>query len=116
MTKLKGLFLDDERDPEDVTWIKYPEGIQWDIVRSFKDFADADFKKYQMISFDHDLGDSCERTGYDCMKMYVDYLLFSNTRLEAYTLYYHTKNPVGEENMRKYFDNYISFTKEKLNG
>ena len=30
---LKGLFLDDERNPEDVTWIKYPDNIEWIVVR-----------------------------------------------------------------------------------
>ena len=110
MTKLKGLFLDDERNPEDVTWVIYP-ATSWGIVRSFKEFTNVDFKKYDVISFDHDLGDAEANTGYDCMKLYVDYLMCSDEVLEEVVIYYHTKNPVGEENMRKYFENYLEFTK-----
>ena len=56
--KIKGLFLDDERYPQDVTWIKYPDNIEWTIVRSFQDFSlemthgDND---YYVYSFDHDI-------------------------------------------------------------
>ena len=33
--KIKGLFLDDERVPQDVTWVNYPKNIEWTVVRSY---------------------------------------------------------------------------------
>ncbi len=57
------LFLDDERNPNDVTWIVLEKG-QYDIVRSFDEF-----KTYvlfhgipSVISFDNDLGGPCSNT------------------------------------------------------
>lgn len=38
MSRIKGLFLDDERVPQDVTWIKYPENVEWVVVRSYDEF------------------------------------------------------------------------------
>ena len=35
---MRGIFLDDERNPEDVTWIKYPENVEWFIVRTVLNF------------------------------------------------------------------------------
>ena len=28
-----GVFLDDERNPEDVKWVKYPANVDWCVVR-----------------------------------------------------------------------------------
>ena len=55
---MKGLFLDDERNPEDVTWIDYPESIDWKVVRSYSEFF-YEFHRsdFQVISFDHDIQD-----------------------------------------------------------
>ena len=54
--KMKGLFLDDERNPEDVTWIDYPENIEWTVVRSGDEFL-YEFHRhnFQVFSFDHDI-------------------------------------------------------------
>jgi hypothetical protein len=118
------LFLDDERDPKDVTWIKLPLG-PWVIVRSFESFV-AYIEKYgvpAIISFDHDLADEHykryrvamakgffdydnlrEKTGYDAAKWLVEYCrekgeIFPET-------YIHTMNPVGGQNIRSLIDNF----------
>lgn len=31
---MKGLFLDDERSVGDVTWVLYPTGVDWTVVRN----------------------------------------------------------------------------------
>ena len=73
MCKLRGLFLDDERNPEDVTWIDYPESIDWKVVRSYDEFF-YEFHRsaFQAISLDHDIQDynhrGVELTGYTSRK------------------------------------------------
>ena len=52
---LKGIFLDDERKPTDVTWINYPDNVDWVVVRTKTEFCDMGFKGCDIISFDHDL-------------------------------------------------------------
>ena len=105
MMKLKGLFVDDERFPQDVTWIQYPDNIEWTIVRSFQDFSlelahgDSD---YQVYSFDHDIQsyvDGREYTGYDCLKILLDnYGKYDDCPM----IEFHTMNPIGRERMRGY--------------
>ena len=83
------IFLDDVRDPSDVTWVKLPK-VSWIIVRSYKAFVDIITKKGilpDFVAYDHDLsashygdglhGDEIdyakydEKTGYDCAKWLV---------------------------------------------
>jgi Leu/Phe-tRNA-protein transferase len=41
-----GVFIDDERDPHQVTWVTYPDKIVWhDTIRTYKDF-----KKFLTLS------------------------------------------------------------------
>lgn len=55
------LFLDDERIPYDVTWVKLPGNMYSDhvIVRSYNEFAKhiISFGLPDSVSFDHDLAD-----------------------------------------------------------
>ena len=117
--KLKGLFLDDERYPQDVTWIQYPEDVEWTIVRSFQDFSlelargDTD---YQVYSFDHDIQsyiDGREYTGYDCLKLLLGIETMINNKLDNTQFFFHTQNPVGKKNMESYYQNYVKFVKEQ---
>src|SRR6266478_2767144 len=55
------LLLDDERCPQDITWLELPAvelpAVEWTIVRTFNEFTQY-IKKYglpKIISFDHDL-------------------------------------------------------------
>jgi len=112
-----GIFLDDERNPEDVTWIQYPEGIEWYVVRRMNDFL---FCIYNMentdyvVSFDHDLQDynlaGKENTGHDCLKSLVDYCMDKGYMLPE--CFFHTQNLVGKKNMVSYYENAKKFTED----
>lgn len=54
------LFLDDERQPWDVTWVNYViDRRPWVIVRNYDQFIDHinEFGCPNFVSFDHDLAD-----------------------------------------------------------
>jgi len=51
---LSGLFLDDERNPQDVHGVHYPDNVKWTIVRTPKEFmAIIKEKKFDIYSFDY---------------------------------------------------------------
>ena len=112
MKVMKGLFLDDERSPSDVTWVKYPEGsIEWTVVRNRKDF----FKEllnceFAIISFDHDLAifenSIREWTGYDALKETV-ILVMCGDLAQLPHCEFHTQNIVGKKNMESYYKNFL---------
>ena len=107
MTKF-GLFLDDERNPCDVKWIKLPEGVEWTIVRNFGEFTQAIESNeitFDVISFDHDLGDT-PKSGQDCVKWLANRMF--DLKLESIPkCYFHSKNPVGLGNMSVYWKNAV---------
>jgi hypothetical protein len=121
---MKKLFLDDIRIPKDCVNGLVPShlnqfywGSDWDIVRSFEEFINWITKNGlpDFISFDHDLADihyemdfnkkydesTIERTGLDCAKWLVEYCMEKGNTLPQYIV--HSQNPVGKENIRKYF-------------
>ncbi len=108
-----GIFLDDERFPEDVTWIKYPDGIEWYIVRRMNDllFAIMNLDEEYCISFDHDIQDfntfGDENTGYTCLKNVVSFCMDTNRSIPI--CYFHTKNPIGLKNMYQYYENALKY-------
>ena len=114
------IFLDDERDLEDVTWINYPEFNNVDIVRTFDAFKTKvqDISDWNNVyfSFDHDIQDfssgDIENTGYDCVKWLCDFAMDNKVDLSLNKFYYHTQNPVGNKNMKSYIDNYLKFCRE----
>ena len=76
------IFLDDERNLDDVTWIEYPDYKEVFVFRRMCDFMFAvmhieDLENYD-FSFDHDIQDfssgDIENTGYDCVKYLCDYI------------------------------------------
>jgi len=104
-----GIFLDDERFPADVTWVKYPDGIKWTIVRTWYDFV---FELSELtgefcVSFDHDIQSYDETgkefTGYDCIKHLIDVCIDSEKAIPV--CYFHTQNPIGLKNMVSYYEN-----------
>lgn len=128
------LFLDDLRNPKDVTWVKeneVPEDIHywdkstWVVVRNYKDFVQTIEKRGlpKFISFDHDLADEHypwnnhlgipkygkykELTGYECAKWLCDYCLDKNLPLPKFVV--HSMNIMGKENIEKYL---INFSKQ----
>jgi hypothetical protein len=111
------LFIDDERDPNDVTWLSATERTahlheDWYIVRSYAEAIETILTfgcMPQIVSFDHDLGE-CARTGYDLAKwMVAQALAFPSAYgfSEDFWLIVHSKNPVGAGNIKGYFDSYF---------
>lgn len=125
-SKTLGIFLDDERNPEDVTWIDYPDSIEWIVVRNrsqfnivvhtllLKGIYDVScIAPKIIISFDHDIqcfeecDEGChEVTGYHLLKWMVDSIM--DEELIPPTCYFHTKNPVGKSNMENYWRNFLT--------
>ena len=53
------LFLDDERNPQDVTWARFPrDGVTF-VARNYEQFVDSIYNKGmpRFVCFDHDLAD-----------------------------------------------------------
>ena len=113
------LFLDDEREMNDVTWAPWQirekyrnEG--WVIARSYGEalvnLAQRGFPTF--VSFDHDLGD--DNTGYDLAKALVEAdIKFRDKGVYEYKFppnfdfYVHSQNPVGKANIEAYLNNYL---------
>lgn len=107
---MNGLFLDDDRNPEDVTWLTYPSAVEWTVVRTFETFTQAMLEAtlgFDLISFDHDLMDfkasGEEMTGYTCFKWVEDRCLDGLMALPECVV--HSKNGVGGENIARHYDN-----------
>lgn len=123
---MKYLFLDDERIPSDVTWIKIANTTDWQIVRSFN--AAVSWVQEngfpEVISFDHDLGyekfettdtgliivtDATEeKSGYDFAKFLIEYDIQTNSMPLDFKFTVHSMNPIGSRNIQSILDNYIS--------
>ena len=117
------LFLDDERNVSDVTWITLPSKINnhWVTVRSYREFVHTilSFGIPEYVSFDHDLADQhyghgltndaipydqyTEMTGYDCAKWLVDFIEERRLKFPEYSI--HSMNPIGSNNIRTYIEN-----------
>jgi hypothetical protein len=126
---MKYLFLDDERIPTDVTWIKIPTA-DWNIVRSYLEAIEWVVKNGfpDVISFDHDLGYEAvtatesgffvvtdateEKSGYDFAKWLCEYDMDTNVMPDGFDFYVHSMNEIGARNIRMYMDNYIHRIKE----
>lgn len=109
------LFLDDERYPENVTWITLHEG-PWVIVRSQPEF-EAYVLEHGMpdvISFDNDLGppETGVGEGYWCAKWLVEQLLDERIAFNPrFTFTVHSKNNVAAESITRYLNQYLDFRK-----
>jgi len=131
---MKLLFLDDTRTPDMCALYMHSRGIApdiwskpWQIVRSY-----GQFKEWiksngipDIISFDHDLGDSVdlranlpisewfdlennqEFTGMDCAKWLVEWCMDNDLDLPKYIV--HSANPSGSENIKGILDSYKKF-------
>jgi hypothetical protein len=116
------LFLDDERNLEDVTWAPWQirekyRNEEWVVARSYGDamieVLNRGFPKF--VSFDHDLGDETKYTGYDVVKQLVENDIISGDKesrqaykfTEEFDFYVHSKNPIGKQNIESYLNNYL---------
>lgn len=106
----KGLFLDDERNPQDVTWLQYPENVEWTVVRTFSEFVKAvQSTPFGVLSFDHDIQDfskGSEMTGYDCLKFYCNFIDLQDLALPRLVVV-HSMNPIGKVNIMSYWKNFL---------
>lgn len=103
---LYGLFLDDERTPQQATWMKYPENVEWSIARNSKEFlANVSSFKWDLISFDNDLGEAKE--GRHLMKDLCEWL---EAHRDDYAVlpkvFVHSMNPVANSYMLAYWENW----------
>ena len=99
------LFLDDERSPSDVYWVKL-EDVLWAVVRNYDEFVHH-IQTQGMpstISFDHDLGQ--EKTGMDCAHFVVSYCLENNIKAPRFGV--HSKNVVGKANIEGLLNNFTN--------
>jgi len=113
------LFLDDCRNPDNVTWIELPK-VAWQVVRSYGEFI-----RYiechgipRIVSFDCDLAPEHyvawsqlaeikfeEPTGCDCVKWLVEFCRKNNKVFPIHFI--HTRNLVGMALMNEYIQNHI---------
>ena len=117
--KMVGIFLDDERIPEDVTWVDYKSNIYWIIVRNSTEFFTAlDKIKPDIISFDHDIQEFAfsqrpvEITGLDILKRFVCNCIQNKQLLPMCV--FHTKNICGKENMSHFYKNAVKFQEQSM--
>ena len=128
------ILLDDERTLKDITWVNYPqykEVIHFKFFEEFTNFCDNIFGgSFSCLnfnnldfSFDHDLQSfdkyGKEWTGYDCIKYLLDTTYLTELESGIYSkdsndisesdFYFHTKNPIGLDNMRSYYLNFLNF-------
>ena len=112
------LFLDDERNPSDVTWLTSPEGIPtyqdstaWTIVRNqteFQDYIEANGVPSH-ISFDNDLGTG-QGEGIFCAQWLVDQILDGNLLWRpGFSYAVHSKNNIAAARIRGLLDPFILF-------
>lgn len=103
------LFLDDERNFKDVTWVDYPPYKEVIHVRNFVEFnlllrnLTRDKEAFE-VSFDHDIQeftDQGEVTGYTILKDMVWKCIDNDIPIPV--CYFHTQNPIGKVNMKMYY-------------
>ena len=116
------IFLDDERNFEDVTWINYPKFDSVVTLRQYHEFEnyvdDLVIKNISLegfhFSFDHDLGLEDfewkkELTGHDCAHYLVELMAETKTNPNLITTYVHSMNPVGKKNIEGLLESYRNF-------
>ena len=114
------IFLDDERNFEDVKWIKYPEFDEIIVVRSYDEFKfaiDNYFNTSYTISFDHDLADISlfgEKTGKDCANYLIEYFIEHNLDPNELRWIVHSQNQIGKHNIEQLILNYVDFYNGEL--
>ena len=116
------IFIDDERNFEDVTWVSYPNFDKVVTLRRYNEFEnhidDIVIQGGKLeglyFSFDHDLGleyseHGMEMTGYDCAWYLVDLMGEMKTNPNAINYWVHSQNPVGKKNIESLLENYLDF-------
>lgn len=111
------LFLDDERNLEDVTWATWQvrekyRNEEWVICRTLDNVSSVIMARGMpsYISFDHDLG-QYKTTGYDIAKFIINWSMNDpyNPLPDDFSFYVHSQNPIGKANIEGLLNNYLSF-------
>lgn len=117
------LFLDDERELDDVTWAPWQirekyRNEEWIICRSYENAMAEILKRGcpKFVSFDHDLGHE-KYTGYELAKQLVENDIISGDKesrreykfADDFSYYVHSQNPIGKANIEGLLDNYMKF-------
>jgi hypothetical protein len=108
------LFIDDERNPRDVTWGS-PEfywRFPWTIARTLNEVQEliAMYGFPDFVSFDHDLGKD-EPTGKDIANWLINYDM-DNDRGSIpadFRFFVHSKNPIGKQNIEGILNEYLAY-------
>lgn len=107
------LWLDDMRNPSHPYWLEvYPKQLSNNNVvwvknySAFVEWIEQNGLPY-MIAFDHDLGESDDKSGMDCAKWLVEYCLDNGKLLPEYII--QSANPVGVENIDGLFKSFRNF-------
>jgi hypothetical protein len=106
------LFLDDERDPVDNTWV---------ICRSIYDvMREVNLRGFpDYVSFDHDLGPNQENSTYDNTGIRTAHYLIDQILDERFSIpenfgwYVHSQNPIGAENINNLLISFMNHLKKK---
>lgn len=97
---MKVLYVDDIRFPK--VWQNNLDEVT--VARTYEQaLKNLSVHKFDVVDLDHDLAE--EKTGYDIVKFMVENKVF------APTVYLHTANPVGRNNMKQLLERY---TKSKV--
>ena len=116
------IFIDDERNFEDVTWVSYPHFDKVVTLRQYHEFENyiddiviqGGTLEGLYFSFDHDLGlEDSERnrelTGHDCAWYLVELMGEMKTNPNTINYWVHSQNPVGKKNIESLLENYLDF-------
>jgi hypothetical protein len=109
----KLLWLDDIRNPFVADWLlQYASDYERDAVvwvKNYTEFVDwiTENGLPEMICFDHDLGESDEKTGHDCAKWLVEHCMDNDTDLPMWEI--QSANPVGRDNINGLLNGYNKF-------
>ena len=110
------LFIDDEREPAFLEFLirqgsrdLVPDG-PWVVVRSQPEAQQLISERGvpEMISFDHDYGPPEAGNGHDLAKWLVEGALDGRLDLRGLRYQVHSRNPVGQVNIRGVLDSYLN--------
>ena len=105
---MKYLFLDDERNPTDVTWLHdFDPTLDWVVARTFDEACEyvVNHGIPDVISFDHDLG--VGRSGKDFANWLINYDLDHGIMPDGFSFTVHSMNPIGRRNIQSLLQSYI---------
>ena len=113
------LFVDDERDPAFLAFLAthgvrdLVQGGPWVVARTQQEAQRIITERGlpELISFDHDYGPPEAGNGHDLAKWLVEQALDGSLDLRMLKYQVHSRNPVGQVNIRGVLDSYLNSLK-----